>query len=351
MADQQKTIGPINIPEAPLSHNARLNGSEIAQLWVTYMQYTMLTCVCQHFAQTVEDQSIKNMITESLSRFDQRIKFVADSFQKENIPIPMGFTDQDLNLNAPRLFSDIYVLHYIRNLIRVTMTMNAFNINMSTRPDIRDFYASVLESIIKLNTQITDFMLAKGILPRPPYVTLSSEVEHVHQPKFLAGFFKEKRPLLSIELAHLYHNALANEVGRVLLLGFRQVSPSKEVREYFERGIELADSMIYRLQQVARDDDFSLTFASDEDISDSTAAPFSEKLMMFQTYYLNTIGAGMYGVSAATSARHDIMAMYAQFMTETGLYAERGAKIMMANDWMEEPPQLLDREKLAEYKH
>jgi hypothetical protein len=63
------------------------------------------------------------------------------------------------------------------------------------------------------------------------------------------------------------------------------------------------------------------------------------------------IGAGMYGVSASVSARHDITKMYAQFMTETGLYAQDGAKIMMANDWLEEPPQILDREKLAKYKH
>jgi hypothetical protein len=59
----------------------------------------------------------------------------------------------------------------------------------------------------------------------------------------------------------------------------------------------------------------------------------------------------MFLKGASVSARHDIMKMYVQFMTETGIYGQTCAKIMMANDWLEEPPQILDREKLAEYKH
>ncbi len=93
-----------------------------------------------------------------------------------------------------------------------------------------------------------------------------------------------------------------------------------------------------KLIQLAREENINFSFLSDEDLTDSTEPPFSDKLMMFHIDMLNIIGAGMYGVSAGVSARHDIMTMYAQFMTETGLYGETGAKIMMANDWFEEPP-------------
>jgi hypothetical protein len=263
----------------------------------------------------------------------------------------MGFTEQDVNLSAPPLFSEMYVVHYIRDLLRLSLTLNSLNLNMATRPDIRDFYTTVLESTIRLNTKITDFMLAKGVLPRPPFITLSQNVEHVHKTSFLTGFLGEKRPLLTIEIAHLYHNALANETGKALLLAFRQVSANKEVRDYFTRGMQLSDSIFSKLIQLAREENVNFSFIRDEDITDSTTAPFSDKLMMFHVYLMNSIGAGMYGVSGAVSARHDIMKMYAQFMLEVGLYAETGAKIMMANDWMEEPPQILDREKLAENKH
>jgi len=351
LTNQQTTIGATSSQEIPSVHNARLTGSEIAQLWTTFMQYTMLTCVFRHFEATVQDPPIKDIITQSLSRFEKRVSFVADTFQKENIPIPMGFTSQDVNLSAPPLFSEIYVTHYVRNMIRLAMTLSSLNLNMSTRPDIRDFYASVLESIIRLNTEVTDLLLAKGVLPRPPYVSISQEVEHIHKPGFLTGFFGEKRPLLTIEIAHLYYNALTNEVGKALLLAFRQVSPNKEVRDYFAKGIHLSDSIVDKLVQIAKEENVNFSFIRDEDITDSTEAPFSDKLMMFHIHLMNGIGAGMYGVSGAVSARHDIMKMYAQFMLEVGQYAEAGAKIMMSNDWLEEPPQVLDRDKLAEYMH
>jgi hypothetical protein len=45
------------------------------------------------------------------------------------------------------------------------------------------------------------------------------------------------------------------------------------------------------------------------------------------------------------------MKVYGQFLVEMGLYAETGIKIMMKYDWLEEPPQILDREDLAECKH
>lgn len=140
---QQTTIGATNLQEIPTIHNPRLTGSEIAQFWGTYMQYTMLNCVFRYFENVVQEPSIKEIITESLSRINKRSSFVTDIFSKENIPIPMGFTDQDVNLSAPLLFSEIFIIHYLRSMIKLSITLNSLNLNMSTRPDIRDFYTSV----------------------------------------------------------------------------------------------------------------------------------------------------------------------------------------------------------------
>ena len=72
---------------------------------------------------------------------------------------------------------------------------------------------------------------------------------------------------------------------------------------------------------------------------------------MAMVQILNSVGIGVMGASMGVSPRHDLTAMYVTFMAEIGAYAEEGAKIMMANDWLEEPPQVLDREKLARHKH
>lgn len=167
---------------------------------------------------------------ESLKRCEKRLSFARDTFIKDHLSLPIGFTERDVNVNVPALFSETYLLFYLRNMIRVSLSLNSLNLSMSTRPDIIDFYSTCVESTIKLNHKTTALMLSKGILPRPPVVEVSNQVEYVHKANFLTGFLGEKRPLLTIEIAHLYHNALVNETGRLLLLGFRQVSPNQEVR-------------------------------------------------------------------------------------------------------------------------
>lgn len=55
MNSQQSTIGVTPSQEASVVHNARLTVSEIAQLWATFMQYTMMTNVFSYFERTVQD--------------------------------------------------------------------------------------------------------------------------------------------------------------------------------------------------------------------------------------------------------------------------------------------------------
>ena len=58
-------------------------------------------------------------------------------------------------------------------------------------------------------------------------------------------------------------------------------------------------------------------------------------------------GLGNYGISMSSSSRSDLSIMYARLLAEVGQYADDGAKMMIANGWMEAPPQAEDRNKLA----
>lgn len=340
-----------NFAEAAVNHNARMTAAEIAELWMTFEQYTMLNGFFRYFVKTCEDGAIKTLLSDTMSRFQARTTFVAEAFNKENIPIPMGFTDDDVDLSAPKLFSDVFMLHYLKNMIRIALMLNSQNLNMSSRPDIRDFYNDTLQSVIRLNIQTHDLMLAKGVLPRPPFVTVAPKVDHVHQPDFLAGILVKPRPLLTAEIAHLYFTTLTNTVGRTFLAGLRQVITDQDIKAHFSQGIDLADSIIAALSNVAQAEGVRFSLLRDDDISDSTQSPFSEKIMMYHINLINTIGVGMLGLSAAGSPRHDLVKIYGQFILQAGAYSEKGVKIMMANDWLEEPPQILNREELSGQMH
>ncbi|MDY0395572.1 DUF3231 family protein [Virgibacillus halophilus] len=58
-------------------------------------------------------------------------------------------------------------------------------------------------------------------------------------------------------------------------------------------------------------------------------------------------GLGQYGAAMAASPRHDLGVHYTRLMAELANYSNDGAKIMIENGWMEQPPIAADRKKLA----
>lgn len=95
------------------------------------------------------------------------------------------------------------------------------------------------------------------------------------------------------------------------------------------------------------DDDLPAPMMSDSHVTDSTVAPFSNKLMMFHNTALIAIGIMVYGLAMSNSPRHDLGVMYARLISEISLYGEDGANLMIQNGWLEEPPQAANRQQLV----
>nr|WP_318281090.1 DUF3231 family protein [Paenibacillus bovis] len=85
-------------------------------------------------------------------------------------------------------------------------------------------------------------------------------------------------------------------------------------------------------------------------VTDSTTAPFSDKLMMFHMGLLSAAGTGNYATSAAASQRTDLVIAYERLSLEIALYAKDGANIMIRNGWMEQPPTTVDKDELIKNK-
>jgi hypothetical protein len=67
---------------------------------------------------------------------------------------------------------------------------------------------------------------------------------------------------------------------------------------------------------------------------------------MFHISAMIAAGIGNYGVAMAASPRRDLALKYASLIPEISMYAEEGAKIMISQGWLEEPPQADDRDHL-----
>ena len=337
-----------------IRHEAELTSAEIANLWNTYMHYSTLTCVFKYFEKVARDNNdndIMSLMSYALKSFETRLKWITDTFKRENLTIPLGFSENDVNINAPQLYSLSYILYYLRNMIRFGNTVQTLNVNMAERPDVRDFYTEITTTILDLNKKTTNIMLERGIIQRPPTINVPNEVEFTKKPSFLAGFIGEQRPLMAQEIAHLYQIALLNYMGRVLLSGFSQVAKSDKVRDYMNKGVRIADDIIDTMASTLKEDDIPTPLPGDANTTDSTTAPFSDKLMMFHIHHISVFGICMYGAALGYSMRHDLQQKYALIIANTGRYAEEGVKIMMDNGWLEEPPQVVDHKALTKGMH
>ncbi|WP_251009598.1 MULTISPECIES: DUF3231 family protein [unclassified Bacillus (in: firmicutes)] len=99
------------------THNSiKMTAAEISYLWTTYLSDTMSICVLRYFLQHIDDSEVKGLVKHALDLSYQHVEIIKELFVHERIAVPYGFTDQDVNLKAERLFSDILYLKYIKNM-------------------------------------------------------------------------------------------------------------------------------------------------------------------------------------------------------------------------------------------
>lgn len=306
-------------------------------------------CVLKHLLEKLEDEQIRPVMEYALSLGHKHIQTVTGFLNKENSAIPYDFKeDEDLFLDAPRLYSDSFALIYVHNMAKFGLTAFGMALSNSVRSDICDFYTECVASFTELYKKSLNVLLSiGGVFQRAPYIPLPQKVEFVQQQNFLTGWFGDRRPLNAMEFSNLYYNVQRNAVGKALLMGFSQVAKSEQVRQYTRRGADEAGKHIEVFTSILREDDLPYLVTWDSDVTNSTISPFSDKLIMFHTTTLIASGLATYGASLVTSSRRDLSAHYTRLMAQVGQYAEDGANILIQNGWMEKPPQAEDRRALA----
>nr|WP_017378949.1 DUF3231 family protein [Paenisporosarcina sp. TG-14] len=329
-----------------ITHDTQLTSSEISFLWGIYLGDTLSICVNKYFLQHIQDKNIKTIVEHTLNLSQQHVEIVRGIFTDEEIPIPLGFTEEDVNLKAKRLYSDTFCLNYVKGITKVGLATYSVALSSIFREDILSFNSQCIASLVELNNETTRVLLEKGLATRPPSIPYPTKVEFVHKQSFILEMLG-KRPLLGIEVANLYTNILTNNLGFCMGVGFAQVADSKELRDYFSRGIDIALKHVKVFGDYLENQSITipLPLSSNQDVTDSTESPFSDKLMMYHLGFISAGGAGNYGVSISTSMRSDLTVDYSRLIAEVLKYSEDGLNIMIKNGWFEQPPLASHRVK------
>lgn len=326
-----------------------LTSTEIASLWTTYMNESMVKTMLTHMLIDIEDKEIKAGVQQSYEMAKNNVDFLADFFQEQKYAKPMGFTDEDLYTNVPKLYSDTFSLIYVNHMSKVAMLGYSGFLAMCVREDVRQFFTKCLQQAANLYNSTVETALSKGFYVQAPYIEVPEEIDYVDTKKYLSGLnpFAEKRPLNAIEISHLYLNIQTNSIGSKLCLSFGQTSQNKEVQEYMIRGSEISKKHVKIFGKTLSESDLIAPGSPDVCVSDSTSQTYSDKLMMFQMSLLSAAGTGNYSTAAAASQRADLAVNYERLSVEIAEFAKTGTDIMIKNNWLEQPPGLKDRKKLV----
>jgi hypothetical protein len=324
-----------------------LTAAEVGVLWAQYVNTTLTICMLKYFLAKNEDEEIRPVIDFAQQVTQNKVQRIRGILKSDNYPVPIGFSDSDIDVQVPRLYSDPFTLSHIRNTVRLALTTYGLSLTLSSRQDVRAHYNESITEASQIDERALQAEQAKGLYVRAPYISAPEKPEFVQDSDYLGSFFGSKRPLNVIEIANILVGSQNNMMSTALLMGFAQTAESQKLREFFLRGKQISLKQAEILNDLLSNNDMPAPLSLGSYVTNSTVAPFSDKLMLQHTTLISKAALTYYGTGLGFIARTDISGTYARLMAEMVQYLEDAGMLMIKHKWMEQPPLAEDRRALV----
>lgn len=326
----------------------KLTSTELGTLWMTYRATRATIAKCESMKNKTIEKEAQNIIISYISEVQTITDKIVNVFNNEKVPIPIAFDESDAIQEAPPLFDDIFHIMLIRQMMKLNFGHCAMYSTMSYMKEVQDILMTNNDISGKFYIMATNYLLGKGVLVKPPYVTMPKQTEIIKDKNYMSGInlFSDKRQLDTIEVGFLNEVIQNNVFGMQLMIGFAQVSTDNDIKEYFVEGSKLSKEIISKLTNVLLESNIQAQSSSAGKVTDSTVAPFSEKLMMFTTCIMSSTAVGFSVVGTPFSMRSDLQTILALISKDILAFAKKGGKLIIEKGWLEQPPQMEDRNQL-----
>ncbi|MDF2840871.1 MAG: hypothetical protein K0Q99_1643 [Clostridia bacterium] len=330
--------------EAYKESSIGLTSTEISNIWSAYMKNNMELRFFEYFIETTEDSEVRIVVESMLKHAQYAINELKSIFLKENIVIPLGFTKEDVKVNTPKVFSDIFTLFFCQDLSMLSMSTYPSAFSDCTRKDIRDYFQMNIDFSMKIQNEIVDLMLKKGVYLRPPQVDIENEVDLIDEKKYLRGLFGEIRPINMAEIANLSRIVHRAQFSKMVFVAFSKLAESKELTQHFSKGRDEIQKVLDSLREALEKENIPISASGDYKTIDVEVSPFSDKLMLFfVNACLGLFCFTMLCQAVTSSFRSDITAKVAIIMKDMKQYYGDSIKLSINEGWLEKPPQSKDR--------
>jgi hypothetical protein len=307
----------------------------------------MAVCTYKYFLRIVEDKKIEPILKSALEAAENHLNKITGFLEETQFQIPTGFTENDVNLEAPRLFSDPFLLFYSYIMTIHGLTAYSLALSCCEREDLQDYFMDCISSTKKLFQKIMTLAKSQPKFSGIPTVPSPQGVEFVQSTGILSNLVGDKRPLNSSEITSLMFNSKKTGFARTLSLAFSQVAEHEEVRKFLLKNVKLAGNDADSFDAILHQDNLSAAERWDGEITGSTVSPFSDKLMLFHAAFLVNAALSYYGAAMGSSLRSDIILNYKQVFNHAMQAGAMCYSIMVKYQWLEKQPEAIDREALA----
>lgn len=336
------------LPAQTKEINPHITSSELGTLWNTYIGISSRLMIFDFLKDKTTDSEIKSILISYTDDLKNLKNEFAKLFINEKTAVPLAFNEQDINREVPPLFNDIFHIIFLRQMMKLTFGFNGVYLGISFNKEVQNLLRLDFDATYKYYTWTTDYLLKKGVLAKPPLVTMPTEIEFIEDTSYMSGFniLSAKRALNTIEVGYIYDSLDFNSFFMNLLSGFAQVAKEDEVKKYFKDGMEMAKKNIEKVSNLLLKNNIEPSTTRCGKASDSTTSPFSDKIMMYITSLITTTPLSYSGLGTPFSFRSDLPLFLGVITKNFFQYSKEGGKLMIKFKWMEEPPQMEDRYKL-----
>jgi hypothetical protein len=325
----------------------KLTSSEIGTLWGQYVNGTMTDIVNRYMYSIIEDESIKSIFEDAIKTFEKHKKQLITFMENEGFPVPIGFTESDLNKGAERLFTDIFCLDYLHIMTLHGLLGHTTSLGVSVREDLRHFYDSCDNDAKKMYHQTIELLLEKGNFQRDPLFYPAKNPEFISSQDFTDGIFGKGRKLAATEIISISFNLKKSIMAKTLSIAFSQIAQTKEVRKFLEDSQKTADGQIKLFSKIMQTDNLPVPKSWETEVTNSTDSPFSDKLMLYHIGFLYQAAQAYHGVGLASAIRTDLVTAYESVILKNLMVTKKWFNIMVQNKWLEQPPLAPNRKEIA----
>ncbi|MHC0037752.1 DUF3231 family protein [Pseudoneobacillus sp. C159] len=333
---------PIHLSADALNEAQPFTSIEIGKLWATYIGNSMSSQILPYFLQHCEDEYIRTLLENGIALSRDFMRKAEKLFEEVNFPIPAGFSEEDVNMGAPRLFEDQFYVHYLKYVAKAGLSLYAVAIPIVLREDVREFFVYCNQCTTILLGQINNVLYERKFIAKPPTIPTPGGPDFIKKHSFINDFVGEVRPLHALEITHLYDNIENNIASKALILAFYRTVKDEKIKALFKRGVDMTDKLVKQFMDKLQDEHLPSPSFIDHLVLPSTYPPFSDKIMLFHKVDMFSMKIRSFGNSMAVNGRRDLSLLYGKALMNVGLFVDDAANILIDKGWLESPPMAND---------